>query len=275
MKADPKEYENLSAEDLFHKYGPVSFSTNEREITTLYMHDVEGENVFSHDFVAAFLTVLNAVEKAQPRVLILRGLQSTFSGGADKDSLMDLANGKLVVRDLIISERLIGCRFPIIAAMEGHAMGGGFVIALCSDIMIASLEARYGTVFMNMGFTPGMGTTTLLQEAVGPYVANEMMLTGKRYRGKELAAKGTNINYIIPRTEVLKKAGDIALQIAEKNPKSVQLLKYSLAAPKKKLLIDARLQEDMMHAISFAYPETRQIINELYAGGVKGAGTPL
>ncbi|MGI9255911.1 MAG: polyketide synthase [Salinispira sp.] len=266
MKALPEEYENRSAQELCAKYGRVSFAMDDSDIAVIYMHDVAGENVFSHAFVAAFLTVLDAVEEIQPRVLILRGLTSTFSGGADKESLMELAGGKLVVRDLLISERLIACRFPIISAMEGHAMGGGFVIALCSDIIIAALESRYGTVFMNMGFTPGMGTTTLLREAVGPYVANEMMLSGKRYRGRELALKNTNINYIIPRSEVLARARDIALQIAEKNPKSVQLLKYSLSAAKKKLLIDARLQEDMMHSISFAYPETKRIINDLYAG---------
>ena len=252
--------------DLYAKYGRVSYSIDDREIAVIYMHDIEGNNVFSHGFVADFLQVLDSVERVAPRVLILRGLTSTFSGGADKQSLMELASGKLVVRDLIISERLISCRFPIISAMEGHAMGGGFVIALCSDIILAALESRYGTVFMNMGFTPGMGTTTLLREAVGPYIASEMMFTGKRYKGRELADKGTAINYIIPRSQILGKAQDIALQIAEKSPRSVALLKYSLAAPKKKLLVDARLQEDMMHALSFSYPETKKIIADVYAG---------
>ncbi len=266
-KAEISEYqEGSSAEELHERYGRVSWAIDEREIATLFMHDVPGQNVFSHDFVADFLLALDEIEESNPRVLILRGLDSTFSGGADKDSLMELASGKIVVRDLVISERLINCRFPVISAMEGHAMGGGFVIGLCSDIIIAAREARYGTVFMNMGFTPGMGTTTLLQQAVGSYIANEMMFTGKRYKGRELAEKSTNINYILPRSEVLEKARDIAIQIAEKNPKSVQLLKYSLAAVKKKLLIEARLQEDMMHALSFGYPETKKIIDDLYAG---------
>jgi polyketide biosynthesis enoyl-CoA hydratase PksI len=266
VKATIEEFNGgKSPDELYQAYGRVSWAIDEREIATVFMHDIEGQNVFSHAFVEDFLKVLNAVEEVMPRVVILRGLQSTFSGGADKESLMELASGKIVVRDLVISERLVNCRFPIIAAMEGHAMGGGFVIGLCSDIIVAAREARYGTVFMNMGFTPGMGTTTLLQGAVGSYIANEMMFTGKRYKGRELAEKGTNINYILPRAEVLDKARDIALQIAEKNPKSVQLLKYSLAAPKKKLLIDARLQEDMMHALSFGYPETKKIIDDLYA----------
>jgi len=148
--------------------------------------------------------------------------------------------------------------------MEGHAIGGGLAVALCCDIVVAARESRYGAVFMSLGFTPGMGTTTLLRELVGPFVAGEMMFTGRRFRGSELAAKGTHLNYILPRSEVLAKARDIAAQVAEKDGRSLLLLKNALSAEKKKLLIQARLQEDLMHRISFSFPETRRSIEEQY-----------
>jgi polyketide biosynthesis enoyl-CoA hydratase PksI len=99
---------------------------------------------------------------------------------------------------------------------------------------------------------------------VGPFVAGEMMFTGKRFRGSELEGKGTHINYILPRSEVLAKARDIAAQVAEKDGRSLFLLKNALSAAKKKLLIQARLQEDLMHRISFSFPETRRTIEEQY-----------
>ena len=244
----------------------VEHHIDENGIATLKMIDTQGKNIFSHAFVEAFVKELDIIEAAEPKVMIIQGLDDVFSGGADKESLMELASGQIVVRDLIISERLINTRFPVIAAMEGHAMGGGLVIGLCADIVLAARESRYGAVFMTMGFTPGMGTTTLLQQLVGPYIAAEMMYTGKRFKGKELAEKGCGFNYILPKAEVLAKAKDVALQIAERNQKSVGLLKYALSAPKKKLLIDARLQEDMMHTISFGFPETKEIIQSFYAG---------
>ncbi|WP_455381233.1 enoyl-CoA hydratase-related protein, partial [Salinispira pacifica] len=176
-----------------------------------------------------------------------------------------LCDGKTVVKDLVISERLVHAPFPLIAAMEGHAVGGGLAVAVCCDIVLAARESRYGAVFMSMGFTPGMGITTLLPELVGSFIANEMMYTGRRFKGRELVEKGTNINYILPKADIAARAHDIALQISEKNPKSVALLKYTLSARKRKLLVDARLQEDMMHRISFGYPETRQTILDLYA----------
>lgn len=234
-------------------------------ISYLKMNDREGKNIFSPAFIAQFEEAVNELEnKHKPKVVILQGLGDVFCGGAEKQTLLDLCEGRIAVVDLILSERLINTPFPVIAAMEGHAMGGGLVVGLCCDIVIAARESRYGAVFMSMGFTPGMGCTTLLQELVGPFIANEMMFTGKRFRGSELLDKGSHINYILPKKDILSKARDIALQISEKNVKSLYLLKYTLSAKKKKLLIDARLQEDLMHRISFGYPETRDIINELY-----------
>jgi polyketide biosynthesis enoyl-CoA hydratase PksI len=93
-----------------------------------------------------------------------------------------------------------------------------------------------------------------------------MMFTGKRFKGSELARKSTNINYILPKKEIINKAEDIAWQISENNIKSIYLLKNTLSAKKKKLLIEARQQEDLMHKISFAFPETREAVEEFYAG---------
>lgn len=244
----------------------VGWSIDGDGIGRIRMRDEAGRNTFSGEFVDQFVESLSAMEAAgTARVCIVEGLPDVFCGGADKQSLIDLCDGKTMVKDLVISERLVNAPFPLIAAMEGHAVGGGLAVAVCCDIVLAARESRYGAVFMTMGFTPGMGITTLLEELVGPFIANEMMYTGKRFKGRELETKGTNINHILPRAEVAARARDIALQICEKNPKSVALLKYTLSARKKKLLIEARLQEDMMHRLSFGYPETKKTIQDFYA----------
>jgi len=234
-------------------------------IAYIQMNDTQKKNTFTDDFISELILELDQITEKKPKVLILSGLEDVFCGGAEKKNLVDLCEGKIHVKDLLISEKLIYAPFPIIAAMEGHAVGGGLVMGLCCDIVLAARESRYGVVFMLMGFTPGMGCTTLLAELVGPFIANEMMYTGKRYKGSKLAQKATGINYILPKKEIKPKAEDIALQICEKNLKSIYLLKTALSARKKKLLIQARLQEDLMHQISFSYPETRETIEEFYA----------
>ncbi|RKX79840.1 MAG: enoyl-CoA hydratase [Spirochaetes bacterium] len=244
----------------------IAIEVEHSGIACLKMIDREGRNIFTDDFIQDFIRAMDEIEnKHKPKVMILQGLEDVFCGGAEKKGLLDLCDGKVVVKDLLLSERVLNTNFPVIAAIEGHAVGGGLVLALCCDIVIIARESRYGAVFMNMGFTPGMGCTTLLPYIMGPFIANEMMFTGKRFRGSELEEKGTNINYILPRKEVIPKARDIALQISEKNVKSLYLLKYVLSAEKKKLLIDARVQEDMMHRISFGFPETKNTIEEFYA----------
>jgi polyketide biosynthesis enoyl-CoA hydratase PksI len=234
-------------------------------VSVLKMDDAKGRNIFSAEFITEFLHALDELEhERRTKVLILCGRQDVFCGGAEKQALLDLCDGKAAVRDLVLCERLLEVPFPVIAAMEGHAIGGGLAVGFCCDIVIAARESRYGAVFMSLGFTPGMGCTTLLAELVGPYLASEMMFTGKRFRGSELEGKGTHINYVLPRTEVVAKAWDIAEQIAEKDARSISLLKHALSMNKKKLLVDARHQEDLMHRISFAFPETRRTIQELY-----------
>ena len=234
-------------------------------ISILKMNDSKGRNVFSSRFIEDLLQALDELETHKPpKVLILCGLDDVFCGGAEKKALLDLCDGKAAVIDLVICERLLDAPFPVIAAMEGHAMGGGLAVGFCCDIVLAARESRYGAVFMNLGFTPGMGCTTLLAELVGPFLAHEMMFTGKRFRGSELEGRGTHINYILPRADVMARARDLAEQIAEKDARSIALLKRTLSARKKKLLVEARLQEDLMHRISFSFPETRRTIEEQY-----------
>ncbi len=243
----------------------IKIEVKDNGIAYLRMQDEAGKNVFAEDFIRQLISGIDQLEsRYKPKALILSGLPDVFSGGAGKQNLFDLCDGKIHVNDLLISEHLLNVSCPVIAAMEGHAVGGGLMLAVCADIVIAARESRYGAVFMSLGFTPGMGCTQLLAELMGPFIANEMMYTAKSYKGRELAEKATQINYILPKAEVMPKAENIALQISEKSVKSIYLLKQTLSAKKKKLLIEARVQEDLMHRLTFADPETRKRIEELY-----------
>ncbi|MEM9425033.1 MAG: polyketide synthase [Spirochaetota bacterium] len=227
------------------------------------MDEPEGPNLFTETFVREFVEQWHRLCKViQPKVVLLQGRSDVFCAGGAKDTLIGLTKGEVTVDDLIITDLMVQAPFPTIAAMEGHAMGGGLAMGAACDIVLAACESRYGAVFMNMGFTPGMATTTLLPQLTGPYIAAEMMYTGKRFKGKEL--EGSNINYILPKAEILAKAEDIAAQMAEKPKESLYLLKHSLGTVKKKRVLEARLQEDLMHKISFYLPETQAIIQEFY-----------
>jgi len=243
----------------------MTVSGNGDGVVFLKLNDNRRKNTFADDFIDTFIAALEKIERTgTTKVLVIHGLQDVFCAGADKKNLLALCDGTVHVKDLAVSRRLLEVPFPVIAAMEGHAVGGGLMLAVCCDMIVAARESRYGASFMELGFTPGMGCTRLVEQLVGPYVAAEMMYTARLFRGSELEGKGVNINAIVPRKEVMKTATDMAQRVAEKNRESLYLLKYTLASRRKKMLIDAQVNEDLMHRISFAFPQTRSRIEEIY-----------
>lgn len=242
----------------------IQTTIQENGIALVAMLDSENANTFHPQFIDQLMAALDHIQDIRPKVLILQGEPEIFSAGASKQNLLDLCCGKITAKDFLISERLLNLPCPVIAAMEGHGVGGGLIIGLCCDLVIAALESRYGATFMSLGFTPGMGCTTLLVEMVGPFLAAEMMFTAKTFRGRDLAQRRTNINYIVPRHEVMATAQNLASQFTDKSIESLYMLKETLVQRKKTLLVQARLQEELMHKVCFASTSTLDIVRQNY-----------
>jgi polyketide biosynthesis enoyl-CoA hydratase PksI len=233
-------------------------------IGLLHMKDEKSKNTFTDDFVEVFIEILNKLQKDKTyKVIILKGLPDVFCAGASKEALTSIRGGDVDVKDLVLSELLLQIPVPVIGVMEGAALGGGFVTGLCCDILLMNEKKMYGANFTNMGFTPGMGCTRLIQPLVGEFIANEMMFRGRLFKGRTFKNRSM-INYILPADELMNKAADIALDIDEKPRKTLEILKYSLSLRKKQALTEARVHEDFMHKISFAQPEVAKIIENMY-----------
>ncbi len=243
----------------------LSFSP--QGIAFLQMADAAGGNRLSAKLVGGFLDALAACRSDTGlRVLVISGLPEVFCAGATKEHLLELAEGKFSVRDLLIPEHLVDMPIPVIAACEGHAVGGGLAIAACCDMVILARESRYGAVFMNLGFTPGMGCTGLLPRLFGECVANEMMYSGRLFKGRDLADRASLVNAIVPRGEVIEAARLLARRIAEKSPDTLRLLKATLGKDKQERLAAARTREDAMHRACFSMPGIKERITSAYDG---------
>lgn len=233
-------------------------------IGVMRMQDEVSKNTFRDEFVHAMIDQLQYLQSEKSfKVILLEGMPDVFCAGASKDALMSIRKGDVEVKDLVLSELLLNVPVPLIAVMEGAALGGGFVVGLCCDIVLMNEKKMYGANFTNMGFTPGMGCTGLIQALVGDFMANEMMFRGRLLKGREFRGRSL-VNYILPRDELKAKALDIALDIAEKPRKTLEILKYSISLKKRQALLEARVHEDFMHKISFAQPEVMDIINKMY-----------
>lgn len=238
-------------------------------IAIFNMNDSEANNTFTEEFINEMIIKLNLLQNDKKyKSVILKGLPNIFCAGAAKSELMKLFKGELSVKDLILSELLLQIPVPVISAMEGGAVGGGLVVGLCSDIIIMAERSMYGGGFADLGFSPGMGYTRLLQGLVGDYIANEMIYTGKMYKGRVFKDKSL-VNYVLPKEEVFKKAIEIAEIISEKPRNTLTTMKYSLTLKKRQLLMEARVHEDFMHKITFNQKEVQEIIQARYSEFLK------
>lgn len=230
----------------------------------LTLDEVAERNRMSERLCAELLVALDALAgDPSLRAVVLAGTREVFLAGGTLDMLRGIARGEAHARDLLLPERFLQFRAPIIAAMEGHAVGGGLTLGLCCDVIVAAAERRYGANFATLGFTPGMGTTALLPALVGHHFASEMLLTGRYYKGRELAGRGL-FNHVLPSAAVLPAAIDIARRIAENPPHVVEMIKATLSRPRSRALVDALAAEHLMHRVCFARPETLEIIEERY-----------
>ncbi|MEI6020334.1 MAG: polyketide synthase [Bacteroidota bacterium] len=233
-------------------------------IFTLSMGDIEGKNALTPHFVEELvesLTLLKA--NTDMKVLVIKGLNDVFCSGADLKTLIKLCKRELKPVDIVLSKMILDIPVPVISAIEGHAIGGGLALGLCADIAVLAEESRYGCSFMNMGFTPGMGITKLMEHYMSPAIAQEMQYSGKFYQGRDLIGK-TNFNYILPKNEVLEKAYELAEYIAEKPRKALMVLKRYQSMERRKLFEETYSIETMMHEITFNEDEILKIIKENY-----------
>jgi polyketide biosynthesis enoyl-CoA hydratase PksI len=233
-------------------------------VALVHMQDAAGRNALSPAMVRGLEHALReAGARTDARAVVLAGLPEHFSTGASPEVLAGLAGGELAPDDLLLPRVLLDVPVPLVAAMEGHAIGGGLALALCADVILGARESRYGCNFMEYGFTPGMGTTSLLEHVLGPTLAHEMLFTGALLKGSSFEGRG--FNYVLPRERVLAKALDLAARIAEKPPGALRALKAALGARKRAIFEAARTTEVLMHRLTLPDPEVRRRLAEATA----------
>ena len=172
--------------------------------------DEAGRNALSEPVVHELLAVLHAVGSNRVvHAIVLAGRADVFCAGASRDMLRAIVEGRVAPTDIMIPRAILDLPVPVIAAMAGHAIGGGLAIGLCADLVLIARESRYGASFMNLGFTPGMGMTRLLEHVLTRAVAHELLYTGEARRGDAFIGNA-GFNYILPRADVLPKAMELA-----------------------------------------------------------------
>jgi enoyl-CoA hydratase len=217
----------------------VEVERRDRGVVLVTLNDPDRRNAMTvamGEAIAA--TFAGLADDTDVRVIVLTGAGSAFSAGGDLAMLEDHARRTreegfdataemrgfyqrfLTVRDVPV---------PVIAAINGHAVGAGLCVALACDLAYVAERAKVGLNFARLALHPGMGGSWLLPRAVGQQRAAELLYTGRLASGSEAAGYGMALA-ALPAEAVLGRALELADEIALSSPQVVRQLKTSLAA---------------------------------------------
>ncbi len=186
-------------------------------------------NALSPELMTELGDALTAFD-ADPDIgaIVLTGNERAFAAGADIKAMATASAMDMLLNDLIEKwETIHHIKKPVIAAVSGYALGGGFELAMACDMIVASETAQFGQPEINLGVIPGFGGTQRLTRAVGKALAMEMVLLDRRLSAEEALHYGL-VNHVYPVEVYLEEALKLAQRLAGQAPVAVRLGKEAV-----------------------------------------------
>lgn len=191
-------------------------------------------------------------EDTDARAVILTGAgDKSFVSGANIDDFegRSVHEQREVLSIPAIYEDVERFPLPVIAAINGFALGGGCEMAMACDVRVSAESAKFGQPEINLGIIPGGGGTQRLRRLVGEGMTMDLVLTG-RVIGAEEADEIGLVDHVVPDDELYEKAEDLAGQMAEKSPIALQYAKEAVLASSRQGLDEGRRTEvDLISAL--------------------------
>lgn len=240
-------------------FSEIIFTIEDR-IATIILNRPEIRNAMTSEKMIDELEETCSIVNDDRRVsvLILTAADPAFSAGGN---IKDMASksGMFAGRptELMVNYRKFVQRIPlffqkievpVIAAVNGPAVGAGFDMTMMCDIRIASEKAKFGETFLNVGLIPGDGGAWFLPKVVGMAKACEMTFTGDVITAQE-ALEINLVSYVVPHAELMKKAREIAVKISKQPPEALRIAKRLLYMGQRLTLNDLLEQSASMQAL--------------------------
>ncbi len=198
-------------------------------------------NAINRQMVSEILIAAEAFDRDSTiHVIVLSGNGRAFAAGADIDEMKDISSIELELLNQFVDwDRLAIVKKPIVGAIHGFALGGGFELALCCDILIAGENTEFGFPEVGLGVMPGAGGTQRLTKLMGKMKALEWLLTGDRMSAHEALQYGV-INRVVANELLMEETIKFAKKLAERPALSLRLIKESVLKA-----VDSPLYEGM------------------------------
>jgi enoyl-CoA hydratase len=208
-------------------------------------------NALNRELRVGFCHVMQELRLDQDvHVVIITGAGRAFCVGLDLRELATPTSGIRDEGDTNFISVVDDMEVPVIGAINGFAITGGFEIALACDLMIAAEEAQFADTHTRVGVMPGGGMSARLPRAVGIRKAKELSFTGNYLSAREAERMGL-VNRVVPRDELLAAAHEVASQIASANPAMVRQMKHLYDLTTRNSLGEAlRIEQDASREFS-------------------------
>ena len=213
--------------------GPMAYEHIVLEVSapvaTVTLNRPKVLNALSPDLIRELTGALAELDADDSiRAVVLTGGPKVFAAGADIGDMADRGAVEQLRRDQTGRwAPLSGFTKPLIAAVNGYALGGGCEVALMCDLIVAGDGARFGQPEINLGIIPGAGGTQRWPRTAGKYAAMEVMLTGAPVTAQRAYELGI-VNRVVPAEATISVAQQLAREIAEKPPLAVRMAKEAV-----------------------------------------------
>ncbi len=216
-------------------------------------------NALNSQLMRELTNALTALD-ADPAVgaIVITGNERVFAAGADIREMSTATPVDMLVSGYIdLFDRIRSVTKPIIAAVSGWALGGGFELAMTCDMIIASESAKFGQPEINLGIIPGAGGTQRLTRTVGKYLAMEMVLNDRRLSAEEAARWGL-VNRVVPVERYLDEALTLAEQLAARAPLALRIAKEAVNKALETSLTEGLAYERRVFFLLFATEDQKE-----------------
>lgn len=197
-------------------------------------------NFFDTALINAIADGLDRLHDLGARCVILCSEGKHFTAGANFNA--PGRDGELPGDLYAQAGRIFAQPLPMIAAVQGAAVGGGLGVAMAADFRVACPEARFSANFARLGFHQGFALSVTLPRTVGHQRAQEILFTGRRYTGDEALAMGL-VDHLVPQEGLRAKARELAAEIAASAPLAVASIRATLRAGLAEAAVEAMTHE--------------------------------
>jgi len=235
----------------------------ESAVRTITINRPESLNALSTTVFAELGRALDqaATELPAVRVIVLKGAgEKAFVAGADVKEMTEMSQAQAEARTwngMRLYDKMRRQPQPLVASIQGYALGGGMLLAIACDVRVASTRATFGYPEIRLGIIPGTGGTILLDRLVGPAASRAICLLGEHFPAERAYQLGI-VNKLVPPEELASETRRVAATLAGYSPVALKELKHALNASLERDFEGARAEEIAAYGRVFASEDRRE-----------------